>query len=645
MNTQPRFLLATIAGCAVSFACTMASAQIASIGPTPTPLGGFNAFRRGDANTDGLINIADAVAMLGFLFPPGGGPATVLTCRDAGDVNDDETLNIADPVNLLTHLFSFGPPPPPPFAACGNDPTLDSILTCNSYPPCVGTTDRDLAGHVLRRVAYGPTRELLDAVETGGALPYIAEQLDPDSIDESGNALLNSLLAAITPQSNLNDLYELQIIRGCYSEKQLLEQLTDFWNNHFNTYYWTVYNHFRNLEGSTGAQVYPSSALATPVAVLQEYNESEAFRAGALGSFHDLLVESATSVAMLIYLDNISNVASGPNENYARELLELSTVGVSGGYSQNDIEELARCFTGWTICKVAAADVDNPHAPCLLPENPAGVWAFHFEPANHDYGQKILFGGAIPQLIIPAGSMASAPLAGINDGMMVLEHLAGIQNTAQYVSSKLISKFVSDSVPPALLAACIGTWLATDGDLTAVMDTILTSNEFLGATFRWNKIETPMESLISMLRAYDGVSNATSVVTSLSRLNHLPFNFSTPDGFPESDSLGSTAKLLERITYAQIIYKGTTSEPTYDLISLLQDYGVTLSSADQIVDFFLDVLMQSNFSVIDRQLAIDFLSTSDTGVATPLVPGTADHVARVKKVAALLASYPQANKQ
>lgn len=594
----------------------------------------YELFIRGDSNVDGTLDISDPVHLLGYLF--GSPEDSPLVCHDAADGNDDEAINLADAIVVLGHLFAGDPPPPAPHGQCGLDPTNATDLTCQSYPPCVGFTDSSLVGHVLRRIAYGPTPTAIEDVLALGVEAYIDEQLDPASIDESGNLLLNTYLNSLNEQTVPSDLFRMQLIRGLYSERQLQEQMTDFWETHFSTYFWTSFIYFaRTVQlGSAQAEIATTSI---------EWRENQAFRNNSLGNFEDLLLASATSPAMLIYLDNVSNIVGAPNENYARELVELHSLGVDNGYTQADVEELARCFTGWTVCKVAPADVDDPHAPCLAPNDPTGVWAFHFEPSQHDYGAKVIFAGnPLYELTIPARPVGS--LDGVLDGFEVIAQLAQRPETAVFVSTKLIRKFVADDAPPGLVAECLATWNQTNADMGAVMGTILDSNEFLGQAYRWNKIRTPMESLLATTRMFEGQTDAWSVLVSLYALGHVPMDFFTPDGFPETgvDQLG-TSKLLERLLFSKSLYDG--SDPSFDLLSILNQGGVAPGDVDEIVDFFLELLFQGNFSPVDRQLAFDFLSTNELGVATPLDPLAPEYAERIGQFAAFLTGFPQFLKQ
>ncbi len=615
---------------------------IATAAPFADAQSGYKSFVRGDANIDGMVNLADGIRVLDYLFL-----SASLDCMDAADTNDDESVNIADPIVLFAYLFLFAPPPPAPFPACGPDPTNDLVLGCLNSDICAPPTDRAAGSHILRRIAYGPTPTELIEIETIGADTFIATQLDPLSIPE--NPQVAAKIAALPISATYVNYYRHVLIRGRYSNRQLLEQMTDFWSNHFNTYFWTLRGFLQNLDGGS---VYDGGGLPdSRIAAMElESAEDEAFRTLALGSFEDLVIASATSPTMLVYLDNISNIAGDPNENYARELLELHTVGVGGGYSQNDVEQVARVFTGWTICKVDPVDVGDPHAACLPNNSTTGVWSFHFEPANHDYGAKSLFTNTSYPLSIPAGIPGG--LAGVDEGFEVIAHLAVTSQTAQYVSTKLIQKFVSDEPPLSLVAACIGTWLGTGGEVGAVMQTILDSAEFRGTTYRWNKVKTPMESMLATVRMLEGeTTNAQQILVAVANLSHVVLNFGTPDGYPEvgNDWIG-TSKLVDTVHFNEIIYQGS-SELTYDprLIQLAANPSIDESNPTEVVTFWLELMLPEGYNPIDEAIALDFFSTGDLGnpLGNPLVlvPGTPAYDLHLRKFLTFLRSWPQAMKQ
>ncbi len=246
-----------------------------------------------------------------------------------------------------------------------------------------------------------------------------------------------------------SDLTDAKLLRAVYSSKQLEEVLTDFWFNHFNVYF------------DKGADRYLVTSF-----------ERDAIRPNVLGKFHDLLLATAESSAMLFYLDNWESVGAnseqmqnfrgkgikrGLNENYGRELMELHTLGVDGGYTQKDVTEVSRCFTGWSI------------------HNPQRGGQFEFQPRLHDNGEKIVLG-----VKIPAGG-------GMEDGLKVLDMLSKSPATAHFISKQLAIRFVSDNPPPALIDSMAKTFLSTDGDLREVMRAMLTSPEF------WTPAEFPRQ--------------------------------------------------------------------------------------------------------------------------------------------------------
>lgn len=608
----------------------------------------YQDFLRGDVNQDGAVQVADCVYLLDALF---GSPPSPLACLDAADVNDDEQVEISDPVFLLAYLFVDGTIPPAPFGVtgCGPDPTSSVALSCETYLPCASTSPSlDFAGHVLRRMAYGPSPSDLAHLQAVGFDAYLEEQLHPELDDESDNVALIQAVAGLDPENDLLSLILWQVAFGIYSRNQLRETLTDFWENHFNTYLPTLVGVLANVRVA-GVPVYtPQEARAE--ATRWEWTENATFRFAALGRFEDLLLASATGRPMLVYLDGISNVAGNPNENYARELLELHTMGVDNGYTQADIEEVARCFTGWTIRKKAPADAGDPFAPALPFDDPTGVWSFHFAGNLHDYGEKLIFPGTPYSLTVPARPPGSSE--GILDGIEVLQHVAGLQQTAEFVSRKLIAKYVTDDPPPALVADALATWLATDGDLREVLAAILGSPEFASTEYRWNKIKTHNEYLLSCLRALDATTNGLPVVfgftleqTGLFAFEDLPFFYETPDGKPElgSDWLGSS-HLLNRILAANYM-AASTVEPSSDVIPPMLAAGVNLESAEEVADFWLERFFQFGYDATERQLAIDFVSQGPAGNPLPLDASAPAYESRIRAFLGFLLSSPPAHKQ
>lgn len=306
------------------------------------------------------------------------------------------------------------------------------------------------------------------------------------------------------------DLAEAKMLRAVYSNRQLEEQLDDFWFNHFNVFV------------DKGADRY----------LVTDY-EREAIRPHLLGKFRDLLEATAKSPAMLFYLDNWQSVGANPqargnqarrglNENYGRELMELHTLGVDGGYSQKDVTEVARCFTGWTI------------------NRPQLGGKFMFNPKLHDNGEKVVLG-----VTIPAGG-------GESDGEKVLDILAHHPSTAHFISKKLAMRFVADDPPEALIDRMAQTFQKTDGDIRQVMLTMIDSKEFWSVGAYKSKIKSPLEMVASAVRAVDGdVDVAFPLVNQVAQLGEPLYRKLEPTGYSNSSAQwANSAGLIARMNFA-----------------------------------------------------------------------------------------------
>jgi len=308
------------------------------------------------------------------------------------------------------------------------------------------------------------------------------------------------------------DLMESKILRAVYSSRQLDEVLADFWFNHFNVFL------------DKGADRY----------LITEYDQA-AIRPHVLGKFRDLLEATAKSPAMLFFLDNWQSVGAnvplprgpnavrrGLNENYGRELLELHTLGVDGGYTQKDVTEVARCFTGWSI--------DRPQ----LGGN------FLFTPRLHDRGEKTVLG-----VKIPAGG-------GIEDGEKVLDIVAHHPATAHFISRKLAQRFVADEPPPALVERMAQTFLKSDGDIRAVLRTMIDSREFWSEGAFRSKMKSPLEMVVSAVRASNGnVDFATGLVNQVAQLGEPLYRKQEPTGYSNTgNEWMNSAGLMARMNFA-----------------------------------------------------------------------------------------------
>jgi uncharacterized protein (DUF1800 family) len=412
--------------------------------------------------------------------------------------------------------------------------------------------------HVLNRLGFGPGPGDVEKVRAIGVERYIEEQLHPDRIPDAAMAERLAGLTTVTmssreiaesfarpamearrkqKQESKNDasqppprspaqrraadvmleLAQQKLLRAAYSERQLQEVLADFWFNHF------------NVDARKGPDRF----------MLTEY-ERDAIRPHVLGRFRDLLAATARSPAMLFYLDNWMsagpNAANGNrprmprglNENYARELMELHTLGVDGGYTQQDVTEVARAFTGWTI------------------QNPRQGGGFVFNPRMHDAGEKLVLGHRIK-----AGG-------DISDGEEVLDILASHSSTARFIATKLARRFVGDTPAPALVDRAAARFRDTGGNLREVTRTILLSPEFLAAEAYHAKIKTPLEFVVSAVRATGSdIRTATPLVRALQQLGMPLYQCQPPTGYKDTaDAWVNTGALVNRMNFAVSLTSG-----------------------------------------------------------------------------------------
>jgi uncharacterized protein (DUF1800 family) len=309
-----------------------------------------------------------------------------------------------------------------------------------------------------------------------------------------------------------------QLLRQLYSEQQLLEQMSWFWFNHFN-----VHQYKRELR-----------------ALVADYEES-ALRPQALGSFRALLGAVARHPAMLRYLDNDQNTAGKPNENYARELLELHTLGVDSGYTQRDVQELARVLTGFG----ARLDAERPKLKPELDKRYVRQGLFEFNPARHDFGDKTLLGRTI----------TGRGAAELDE---VLDLLVAQPATARFVSRKLAVYLLSDTPPPALVARMAAAFQASRGDIAATLRPLLLAPEFAAASPA--KFKDPQHYLLSSLRASYGnqvILNSQPVQAWLRRLGQGLYDRQTPDGYAlTAEAWNSAGQMSTRFELARSIAGG-----------------------------------------------------------------------------------------
>jgi len=398
-----------------------------------------------------------------------------------------------------------------------------------------------------RRAANQKTQELLDlpadermkqilkmSPEDRRALANTNKGVKGDALLEGMNPKQKETVMALNnpEQVVVSELNQAKLLRAIYSERQLDEVLTDFWFNHFNVFV------------NKGADRY----------LLTSY-ERDAIRPHVLGKFEDLLVATAKSPAMLFYLDNWLSVgpnseialgipphqrgygpgnrrrkgkqASGLNENYGRELMELHTLSVNGGYSQKDVTEVAKVFTGWTL------------------DPPKKGGDFRFEPRMHEPGDKFVLGHRISQ-------------NGEREGLEVLHILAHDPKTAHFISQKLAMRFVSDNPPPALVDRMTQTFLKKDGDIREVLRTLFKSPEFWSPDTYRAKVKTPLEFVVSAARASGAdVDDARPLVGTLNNMGMMLYGMQPPTGYSmKADTWVNSSALLGRMNFALRLTSG-----------------------------------------------------------------------------------------
>jgi len=403
------------------------------------------------------------------------------------------------------------------YAGVGVERTLHEPMT----PPA--GAEIDPVSHALNRITFGPGPGDHARVSAMGVKAFIEEQLGPEKID---NSLCDRATARFGDLWNepLGEQYDVDsealppvlrqvtLLRAIYSERQFFEVMCEFWSDHF------------NIDPTKG-----DCRWTKPD------DDAQVIRKHALGNFRGMLRASALSPAMLWYLDGRANVKrtpeEKPNENYARELMELHTLGVHGGYTQQDVMEVARCLTGWTV--LARKD-DGFSGNLLSPLKDRGVAVFR--PEAHDDGAKRVLGSEIP-----AG-------LGEKDLDRVIEIVASHPSTARFVAHKLCARFIADEPPAAAVAAVAAEFAASAGDIKSMLRVLFATPEFSASG--GVKFKRPFHFVVSALRATNASTSAERPVLSyLERMGHMPFRYPTPDGYPAA-AIHWHATLLWRWKFA-----------------------------------------------------------------------------------------------
>ena len=436
------------------------------------------------------------------------------------------------------------------------------------------------------------------------------------------------------PQQVALELQQAKILRAVYSEKQLQEVMTDFWFNHFNVFL------------QKGAD-----------RVLTTSYERDVIRPHVFSKFEELLKATAESPAMLFYLDNwqsaapnaqvlarrekalqrlemrqrrlggnrgaadeqmqtmlnnqgkIKKAPRGLNENYAREIMELHTLGVDGGYTQKDVQEVARCFTGWTL------------------RNPRAGAEFIFNPNIHDDGEKTVLGKKIP-----AGG-------GQKDGYAVIHLLATHPSTAKFISTKLARKFVNDHPPQSLVDRMAQTFQKTDGDIREVLRTMFNSPEFFAAENYRAKIKTPFEMTVSAVRAVGAETNGGPQFHRwIAQMGEALFMAQPPTGYADvAENWVNAGALLQRMNFALALAGNRIPGTRVNLNGLASEANAL--PAAQLVDRYAKLLLRGELSpqsraTIDKSLSEQTVAMNDKSSNTD-----------VAKIVGLILGSPEFQRQ
>ncbi len=457
-------------------------------------------------------------------------------------------------------------------------------------------TARQQAIHLLNRLAYGPSPTDIAAVEQMGVAAWIDRQLHPDWIpDDAVTAKLRDFptlalsttelyarfppvqvqarLAGLNPANSEDreailqavpkedlprqipiELISAKLIRAVESKRQLQEVLADFWFNHFNV-----------------------SVEKGQVKWMVTSYERDAIRPHLFGTFRELLGATAHHPAMLFYLDNWLSTRevepkkgertpnrpspTGLNENYARELLELHTMGVNGGYTQKDVREVARCFTGWSI------------------DMPRYIGDFVYKDRAHDKGAKVVLGVSIP------------PGGGQEDGERILDLVASHPSTARFIATKLIRKFVADDPPAALVEKVSGVFLKTGGHLPSVYAAIFSSEEFWSDRAFASKTKTPLEFAVSAVRAFGGTMNGDlALAQAVERMGEPLYRSQPPTGFPEvAEAWVNAGALVNRINIGLTLAANRVRGTNVDVAKYVKP--AAKGNADAVLDSLSSVVL------------------------------------------------------
>ncbi len=499
-----------------------------------------------------------------------------------------------------------------------------------------GLTDREAAAHLLSRFTYGATPGQVDAVVAMGLENWFQQQLEAkqaddvldkrlseydaltlsnaeivgryqknaqvlrqaikegaiekESINKEDKKAYRAQLLAYMQQKGIKPERELirqfinqKIVRAAYTNNQLQEVMTEFWFNHFNVSF------TKNICG----QFIPGY-------------ERDVIRPNALGSFEELLMATAKSPAMLLYLDNFSSVGvnenvpaprnakqnankkrkGGLNENYAREVMELHTLGVDGGYTQKDVTEAARVLTGWTIYPMGNEAYGNGYKKLLDQAGEDKLRArgfvhegdFLFTANRHDSGDKSVLGKKFNG-------------QGYQEGVQLLHLLATHESTSKFISKKIATRFVNDTPSATLIDAMSKTFESKKGNIKQVLITMVSSPEFWSNAALRNKTKSPFELALSTVRALNAeIKQPYQIYTWITRMGEQKYFYQAPTGFPDKGQYWiNTGSLLNRMNFGLALADGRVPGVKFDLLALNKNHEP--ESAENALQVYSQLIM------------------------------------------------------
>jgi uncharacterized protein (DUF1800 family) len=441
----------------------------------------------------------------------------------------------------------------------------------NSREPAQAAPPPSNTRFLVNRLGYGWNQQEQQLADQLGYYGYLEYQLNHTAIDDSAldqrmaaYYFLNwqpfQLMGVPQPSYLVHQLVEGNFIRAAFSNRQLYQRMAEFWTDHFNI----------DINNSLNPW-------------LKIIDDKQVVRPNALGMFGDMLLASAKSTSMSMYLNNDTSVVGNQNENYARELMELHTLGVDGGYTQQDVVEVARCLTGWAYYGT---------------DSGVNMMTFGYFDYKHDQGSKVVLGHQIPAN------------GGMNDGLIVLDILLHHPSTAKFIAKKLCRMFHSYSPPQSLIDSVAATFTATTGDIKACIRTLFSS---IDPATTPAKFKRPYHLIVSAFRATganivdNAVGQNSELRDQMASSGHPPYSWMTPDGYPDKLDFWANM-LLPRWNFATLLGGGILTGVTFDVNAFYAGAADPNAMTERINQSMFGGLMPAN----DQTQIRNYLSVNPT---------------------------------